>query len=264
MDQDGRSVGEQTILEGTISVVAALTAGSRPIEVVYLRDDRPTGATQPLARLAASRHVRVERVPVEAIDARATGRTHGGVIALAGPRRLLPLEELAAGTPDGQADASPDALAVMLDGVEDPFNFGSAVRSLYAAGVDGLVLRPRNWLSAAGVVARASAGASELMPTAIAETAEDAAAHFRARGFGIWCATQGRGSVSLHEAVPDGPVFLLIGGEKRGVTRSFMDRADILVHVPYGRPGAHSLGTAAAAAVIAFELLRRRTARRAE
>lgn len=52
----------------------------------------------------------------------------------------------------------------MLDGVEDPFNFGAAIRAVYAAGVDGLVVPPRNWPSAAGVVARSSSGTSELIP----------------------------------------------------------------------------------------------------
>ena len=49
----------------------------------------------------------------------------------------------------------PAPFVAMLDGVEDPYNFGQAVRALYAAGAHGLILRPRNWLTAAGVVARA-------------------------------------------------------------------------------------------------------------
>ena len=171
------------------------------------------------------------------------------MIALAGERRALPLEALA-------ADRS-DPFLVMLDGVEDPYNFGAAVRSLYAAGVDGLVLRPRNWLSA-GVVARASAGASELIPTAVADSPEAAATILRGRGFRIASAAPGRGSVSLYEADLSGPLFVLVGGEKRGITRSFRDRSDLLIHIPYGRPGAEALGTAAAAAVISFEVMRRR------
>ena len=143
--------------------------------------------------------------------------------------------------------------------MEDPFNFGASVRALYAAGADGLVLRPRNWLSAAGTVARASAGASELIPTALAETAAEAAAFFRARGLQVACATDERGSVSLYDADLTVPLFLLLGGEKRGITRSFLDQADLKLRIPYGRAMPHSLGTASATAVIAFEIMRQRS-----
>ena len=146
----------------------------------------------------------------------------------------------------------------MIDGVEDPFNFGQAVRTLYAAGADGLVLRPRNWMSAAGVVARASAGATEWVPTAIAETALDAAQAFRARGLKVVSADDKAETVPLYTADLTGPLFLVIGGEKRGITRSFLDQADLLLEIPYGREFDQSLGTAAAAAVLGFEIMRQR------
>src|SRR6185369_5507880 len=127
----------------------------------------------------------------------------------------------------------------------------------YAAGADGLVLRPRNWMSAAGVVARSSAGASELMPTAIAETTQAAADFFRARGLRIAVAAKDH-ATALYEADLSGALFLVVGGEKRGVTRSFEDAADIRLSIPYGRRYPHSLGTTAAAAVLAFEIMRQR------
>ena len=53
-------------------------------------------------------------------------------------------------------------------------------------------------------------------------------------------------------------LFVLIGGEKRGVTRSFLERADLVLHIPYGRGFKQSLGTTAAAAILAFEVMRQR------
>jgi len=131
------------------------------------------------------------------------------------------------------------------------------VRALYAAGCDGLVLRPRNWLSAAGVVARASAGASEWLPTAIAETVTAAAEHFRARGLRVAVADE-EDALPLYDVDLTGPLFLVIGGEKRGITRSFRNGADLRLAIPYGSAFDQSLGTAAATAVIAFEVLRQR------
>lgn len=241
---------EDTLLEGFISVSAALQGGHREVHSILLRAGKSDGQTRHLEQLARAAHVPLERVPDDALGAQAGGRTHGGVLARVGPYRFDALDALAAG--------KPRPLVAMIDGVEDPFNFGASVRALYAAGADGLVLRPRNWLSAAGTVARASAGASELIPTALSETAGDAAAFFRARGLAVACATDERGSLSLYDADLTGPLFLLIGGEKRGITRSFLDQADLKLRIPYGRAMPHSLGTASATAVIAFEIMRQR------
>ncbi len=242
---------EQAHLEGFLSVQAALESRSREFQGLWLRRDKRDGQTRRLEQMASAQSVPVHRVAAEEVEARAGGRTHGGVLALVGPRRFVSLDLL---LPPGG-----DGWVVMLDGVEDPFNFGQAVRSLHAAGAAGLVVRPRNWLSAAAVVARASAGASELMPTAVAETAQEAALFFGGRGARIACATDAPPSVSLHDADLTGPLFLLVGGEKRGVTRSFEAAADLRLRIPYARREAYSLGTAAAAAVLGFEIFRQRS-----
>ncbi len=246
---------ETTHLEGHIAITAALEAASRPVETILI--DRAArdreGHLARLERLARERKIPVQRVAREVIDARASGDTHGGVIALAGPRRFVPLEGVLPGGGTGRAP-----FVVMLDGVEDPYNFGQAIRACYAAGADGLIVRPRNWMSAAAVVARASAGASERIPTAVAETAEDAADFCRGRGLRVATTGQTRGAVSLFAADLTGPLFVLIGGEKRGVTRSFLERADLVLTIPYVRVYGQSLGTTAAAAILAFEVMRQR------
>lgn len=242
---------ERAILEGEISVGAALGAGNRPLVWIKIRRDRQDSATRRLEQMARRANVPVERVGADAIDAQAGGKSHGGIVALAGPRAFLPLDAL--------IPAAIVPFVAMIDGVEDPFNFGAAVRALYAAGAHGLVVRPRNWMSAAGTVARASAGASELIPTAIAETAEDAAAYFKSQGLAIACAAESPRAVSLYDSDLSQPLFLLIGGEKRGITRSFAGQADLRLRIPYGRANAHALGTASAAAILSFETLRQRS-----
>ncbi|MDZ4767050.1 MAG: RNA methyltransferase [Chloroflexota bacterium] len=246
---------EASLLEGLIAVAAALDAASRPIQRLIIDRDRRDYETIKLVRAANAQTIPVERASAADIDARAAGKTHGGVIALVGERRFVSLDAL---LPDGRA-----AFVVMLDGVEDPYNFGQAVRAFYAAGADGLVVRPRNWMSAAGVVARASAGASERISTAVAETVQDAADFFRARGLRIAVAAKER-AVSIYDADLSAPLFLVIGGEKRGVTRSFADEADMRLRIPYGRAFPHSLGTTPAAAALAFEIMRQRQKGRIE
>ena len=227
-------------IAGMIAVESVVQAGSREIRAIYSTLDRFDSRMARLTRLARERGVAIEARSEPELSALVGSESHGGVVAQIGPRRMQPLDALVAGdTP----------VIVMLDGVEDPFNFGQAVRSLYAAGIDGLVVRPRNWLSA-GTAVRASAGATEFMPTAEAESPEAAAEALRGRGLRVAVAAEdGR---PMGESDLGGPLFLVIGGEKRGVTRSFQRAADLRVRIPYGRPFAHALGTTGAATALAF------------
>ena len=240
-------------LEGRLSVQAALEASWREVHQILIdsskRYDRRLG---PLLRQANSANLPVSFVPSHIIQQRASGGSHGGVLAEVGERRFCALMDL--------LPADRAAFIVMLDGIEDPYNFAGAVRCLYAAGVDGVVLRPRNWTSASAIVGRASAGAIERVPLAIAETAAQAAGIYRAQGLQIAVAAKSKHSHSPDQANLSLPTFLLIGGERRGVTRSFAQSADLRLEISYGRVFDQSLGTVAAAAIIAFEVKRQRDA----
>jgi 23S rRNA (guanosine2251-2'-O)-methyltransferase len=239
----------QLVLEGRVSIEAALEAGARPVHRIWAvrPGDRRFRRLRALAREAG---VTIDQVEAERIEEVASGRSHGGTVALVGPRRTVSVHELL-------AEMGERALIVMLDGIEDPFNHGQAVRALYAAGVDGLVIR-RDWESAVATVTRASAGTTELMPTATATTAHAAAQACRAAGMRVVAAIGEQDAVRLDEADLRDGVFILIGGERRGVTRSFVDEADARVRIAYGRDDAPDLGAASAAAVIGFAALRQR------
>ena len=187
----------------------------------------------------------IEIVSSEEIQEKAIGTTHGGILAECTPRQIKNLED---------ASFKETGVYFLLDGVEDPYNFGYAVRSLYAAGVDGLILPPRNWMGAAGVVARASAGASEMMNLLVSDPIE-AVKTLKAKGYSVVCAGI-RDSVSLYEAELKKPLLVILGGEKRGISRSLLDLSDKIVRIDYGSDFGGSLSTSAAAAVFAFEILR--------
>ena len=252
--ESGQELSEQetvTFLEGKISVAAALRSPYRTVNRVLLRADRQDRTMRWLQHRAREANVPVIQVDAAEIDAITHGNSHGGIAAEAGQRQFVHMKEL---LPRG----SGPAFVVMLDGIEDPFNFGQALRALYAMGAHGVALRPRNWMSAAATVARASAGASELMPMAVAATVAEAAHFYREQGLTVACA-QKENAIPMDEADLTAPLFLLIGGEKRGVTRSFVKQADLSLQVPYERCDyAPSLGTTAAAAALAYEVMRQR------
>lgn len=243
------SAEESLVVEGHVSVEAVLEAGVRAVHRVWARrpGDRRLGRLRALAR---ERDVIIDEVAADRIDQMATGRTHGGVLALVGPRRDRTVAELL-------DEVGERALVVMLDGIEDPYNYAHAVRALYAAGVDGVVTR-RSWETALGVVTRASGGATELLATARADSADSAADACRRRGMRVACAVADPDADALEDADLRGGLFLLVGGERRGITRSFVEGADLRVRIAYGRQRAPELGAAVSAALIGFEALRQR------
>lgn len=237
----------QLILEGWVSVLAALQAQRRSIEAVYVQQGKDVRNLGQIERLAAEGGIALHMTPAAEIDALAQGSSHGGVLAVAGERRFEPLEALAE-TP---------GWVVMLDGVEDPYNYGQAIRALYAAGANGLVAPLRNWDTALNVVARASAGASEHMPTARADVLE-ALAFFKGRGYRCLAASKAAGSTPLYAAELGGPLFLLIGGERRGLNAAALAQCDGLISIPYGRDFKAELDVTSSTAAIAFEVMRQR------
>lgn len=239
------------ILEGMTSISALLNsdeANDRRIEKVLIdRTKRKSKAPQ-IGFLTAKSHelgFPVEFVDAEEIDRLSVGNTHGGILAFCTARTIPTL---------GAENIRPDSFYVYLEGIEDPYNFGYAIRSLYAAGVSGVILPPRNWMTAAGVVARASAGTSESLPIFEAE-GEDAIKLFREAGYTVLCAGI-RDSVSIFEEQFSYPVLLVVGGEKRGISRTLLDAADRIVRIDYGREFGGSLSAASAATVLAFEIFR--------
>ena len=143
----------------------------------------------------------------------------------------------------------------MFEGIEDPYNFGYVIRSVYAAGADGIIMSPRNWLSAASVVAKSSAGTSELIDMFVCDPTE-ATDTFKSLGFSVVCAGI-RDSETVYEADLKKPLFVVIGGEKRGISRAVLDKADKIVRIDYGREFKGSLPSVAATSIISFEILRK-------
>jgi 23S rRNA (guanosine2251-2'-O)-methyltransferase len=246
-------VADRALLEGHVSVEAALRGRSRPIHRILVAEEgvRAGAAARRIVTMADRQGVPVQRVARTAIETLARGRSHGGLVAEVGERSLVALDSL----------VTDEAFVVMLDGVEDPYNLGAALRSLYAAGASGLVIRERSWDSATTIIARSSAGASELLPVSAVADPLDALQALGRAGLRTVVAAERADAVSLYEEQLTPSLFVLLGGERRGVARSVLDQADAVVRIPYSRPHAASLGTAAAAAVIGFEVQRQRLRR---
>lgn len=189
----------------------------------------------------------LESVASEVIDQYSTGNTHGGIIAFCSEREIPELKY-------HTDKIKPDGVYILLDGIEDPYNFGYAVRSIYASGADGILLSRRNWMNVAGIVAKSSAGTSELADMFLADP-EEAVNIMKSLGYKI-IATGIRNSISMYETDFKKPVLLIVGGEKRGISASLLSKSDEIVRIEYGRAFRGSLSAASAATILAYEIFR--------
>ena len=183
------------------------------------------------------------------LDKITLGTSHGGIVALCDERNIPDLDENTF-----NEKIKKNGFYAMIQGIEDPYNFGYALRSLYAVGCDGIILGERNWMSAAGVVCRSSAGASEMFPVYKCDEIE-AAKMFKDAGYNVVCADERTENI-LGECDLHFPILLIVGGEKRGISRGLLDLADTLVKIPYGREFKASLSAASATTMFAYEIMR--------
>lgn len=238
----------EVLLEGAISVKAVLENDSRTVLEICMDEKKRSRDFGYILNLARRKNVPVKPMPREEIDRICPDKSSGGIFARAGERRYLAPSELL---------CVPQPFIILLEGIEDPFNYGYAVRSAYAAGATGLLVPPRTWENAEGTVIRSSAGASEKIPTATAEDLVPFLEEAHARNVRILAADR-QDAVPLYSTDLTGPLLLAIGGRLRGLSRAVYDRADQHVYIPYGNDFRNALTASGACAVMAFEALRQR------
>ena len=237
------------ILEGAISVKAALEGKNRQINRIFAEkaksDDRNF---RYIFRLEEAAGIPVDMLSRDELNAMTESKKHGGLLASAGARKYAE---------PGQLVKVKNPFIVLLEGVEDPYNFGDAIRSLFAAGATGLIVPERNWLDTAAVVIRASAGASELIPTVVASDIGKTVDFYRDQGIRVYCAER-RDAESMYDTDFSVPCIVAVGGEMRGLSRAVLDRADGNFYIPYGSGFRNALSAASACAVCGFEVMRQR------
>jgi 23S rRNA (guanosine2251-2'-O)-methyltransferase len=243
--------GEQ--VEGHHAVHELLVAGRRRARRLWVAEaEALSEPIEEIAQLAADRGVPVHMRPTEALLSTARTGAPQGVIAWADPVLPVVLEELL----ESSAALAPPFLLV-LDGVTDPGNFGSLLRTAACAGVGGVVVSRHRSAPLTPAAVKAAAGAVEHIP--IASVGGVPAALQRITRAGIWLVgLDPLGGEALWKATLfDGPVALVLGSEGKGLSRLARERCDSLARIPQQGP-LGSLNVAAATAVACFEVARRR------
>ena len=234
------------IIYGINPVSEAIKAATVSTVWVSARRDARLRQVVTRARLAA---VRVEHVEADELDRLAAGGAHQGVVA----RVAAPAAHSVA---DLVGDASRAPLVVVLDGVEDPQNFGAVIRTSEAAGVDGIVYQKRRAAPKSGAAAKASAGA--LSYVRMAPVVNVSRAITELKKLGVW--TVGLDAdveTPYYEIDLVQPTALVVGAEGTGLRRLVHDRCDLHASIPMLGQVA-SLNVSVATGVVLYEAVRQR------
>jgi 23S rRNA (guanosine2251-2'-O)-methyltransferase len=238
------------IIYGINPVLEALRAGRvRSVRVSGRADQR----VQEVLRLAGAHGAKVMRVDAADLDRAARGGVHQGVVAELGDAPEYDVADLVRG-------ASGAPLIVVLDGVEDPHNFGAILRVADAAGVDGVVRQTRRSASVDGVAAKASAGA--IAHVRMATVVNIARAVDELKGANVWTVGLAGDADECYSDIDlTLPTALVLGAEGEGLRRLVRETCDRTVRIPMGGHVA-SLNVSVAAGIVLFEAVRQRAAAR--
>ena len=224
----------------------------RTVDTIYFAEGiRETGVRE-IRRLAQQRGVVLQTVPRRKLDELFGTPHHQGVVARVSPYTYLELEDL---LQQLQGRENPPFL-ILLDGIEDPHNLGSLLRTGDAVGIDGVIIPKRRSVGLTQTVAKVSTGAVEYVP--VVRVNNVARCIERLQQDGIWViGTDPAAGQVYTEAAYDMPIALMIGGEGKGLSRLAREKADFLVRLPMVGH-VNSLNASVAAAVLMYEVFRQR------
>lgn len=154
---------------------------------------------------------------------------HQGIAASIKPFNYSSLDEIIV-----RAKKSSSPLILMLDGIEDPHNFGAIIRSADAFGVDGIIIKKHNQVEVNPTVIKVATGATSFVKICMVNNLNRAIEKLKENGFWI-VSTDGSANNSYKELNYDFPICLVIGSEGFGISRSVISNSDYLVKIPmYG------------------------------
>ena len=246
----------EDLVYGRHAVNALLEHDPAGVRELWLQASR----RDPLSRASATRARRhgvvVHRVERRTLD-RITGSVeHQGIAARyrAVDRRLASsIDEVLAGAPE-------DAALLLLDGVQDPRNLGACLRSANAAGAVAVIIPRSRGVGLTAAARKVASGAAESLPLVVVPNLAASMSALADGGFQLLgLAADARDTI--YDAAFSGKVGLVLGAEDRGLRRLTRARCDRLVRIPMTGV-VESLNVATAAAVVLFEVQRRRALQR--
>ena len=238
------------LVEGAISVKAAIEGGKREVKEVYLTKEKlkVNRNFSYIVKLCKGKNITHKVLSKEEIDSMCSSYLHGGICAEVGNYQI---------TNSFNISNYENAFFALLEGIEDPFNYGYALRSLYAAGCDAVFSPKRNWRDSEAIIVRSSGGASEFLPFFSYQSPDEIFNELKYNEINVICGIR-QDAQSFYQVDFKESFIICFGGEKRGLSQEIMKYCDKRVFIPYQREFRNSLNACSAVSVIAFEINRQR------
>ncbi len=245
----GRSKSAEEWIYGLNPVLEVVRSG-REVKAVFLSSARKDKVAA-LEEEISSRGIKINRADSLFFDSR-FAKGHQGIAALVAPRGYADFDELLEAT----CRNNEMPLFLLLDGVEDPRNFGAVLRVADAGGVHGVVIQAYRSASLSPEAVKASAGASEHIPIAMVPNIKNAVREMKEAGITIVGAEAGAGLLPWETDLAV-PLALIMGSEGGGMRKTVREQCDLLVRLPM-KGKVNSLNVSVATGIIIFEIMRQK------
>ncbi|NLX91792.1 MAG: 23S rRNA (guanosine(2251)-2'-O)-methyltransferase RlmB [Firmicutes bacterium] len=225
--------------------------GGLPVQKIDIFAGARGWVVEEIVKLAQKGNIPVKRVPLEELEKRVSGENHQGIIAYLSPYCYLTTEELLQ-----QARSKGLPFLLMLDHLQDPFNFGSLLRTASLTNASGAIIPQDRACGVTPAVFKGSAGALAHVP--VARTVNLAREVDFLKGEGLWVmGADMEGELPFFEADFRLPMVLILGSEGKGLSRLLKEKCDFLLRIPTAET-ISSLNVSVAGGIVMYEVFRQR------
>lgn len=241
---------ENLTMEGRNAVLEAFRSG-KTIDKLFLQEGCKDGPIQTILREAKKQDTIIQYVKKERLNQMSETGNHQGVIASMAAYEYASLEDVF----DLAKRKEEPVFLLVLDGIEDPHNFGAIIRTAHQAGVHGIIIPKRHAVGLTATVVKASAGAIHYIPIVKVTNLTNTMKELKKQGLWFVCADMD-GTV-MYDLDLKGPIGLVIGNEGTVVSRLVKENCDFIAGIPMkGEIG--SLNASVAMGILSYEIVRQR------
>lgn len=238
-------------IEGRNSVLELLESG-KDINKIFVTRGEKHGSINKILAIAKERKIIVVEKDKKQMDEMAQEENYQGIIAIVPPFEYVEIEDILNTAKERQEDP----FVLILDGIEDPHNLGSIIRTAETAGVHGIIIPKRRAASVNSTVNKTSAGSVEHMKIARVTNISDTIEELKQAGLWI-CGTDINAEKYYYNQDLTGPLGIVIGNEGKGISEKVKKNCDFNVKIPM-KGKVTSLNAAVSTGIIVYEAVKQR------
>lgn len=234
------------------NAVLELLESERDINKILIANGEKHGSIYKIISIAKERKIPITEVDRSKLNKISQTQNHQGVIAIVPPFNYCEVDEIL----DLANKKNEQPFILILDGIEDPHNLGSIIRTAETAGVHGIIVPKRRSATVNSTVSKVSAGAVEYMKIARVNNINETIRQLKKQG--IWiCGTDMETETIYTKQDYRLPIAIVIGSEGFGMSRLVKENCDFLVKIPM-KGKINSLNASVSAGIIMYEVVRKR------